>query len=83
MGWQASPNNRERSAVAPYYAARNTAQVRPLSIPAQLVVIAAVIAGVVYFTWRLSIFNPHAMLLSVLLYAAELFGAVRCCCMLS
>ena len=36
----------------------------------------AAIAGAFYFPWRTTIFNPHALVLSGLLYTAELFGLV-------
>jgi cellulose synthase (UDP-forming) len=58
------------------FAAPDTAEITVLPQLAQVVVFAAAVAGLAYFPWRLTTFNPHAMVLSFVLYAAELFGVV-------
>lgn len=56
------------------YGAPQTARITSLALPARLVVIAAGVAALIYFPWRLGTFNPHALTLSFALFAAELFG---------
>lgn len=46
----------------------------PLEWPRKLVVIAAYFFILRYLWWRLSTFNPDAMIFSTILYMAELFG---------
>ena len=35
-----------------------------------------VLISLIYLTWRLTIFNPHAMGVSIAFYAAEVIGVV-------
>ena len=59
-----------------WYSMPDSAVVRRLDRWSRFVVCAAAVAGAVYFPWRATIFNPHAPVLSALLYGAELFGLV-------
>jgi cellulose synthase (UDP-forming) len=61
---------------SPRYFAAGSATVERLSFASRAVVIAAATAGLVYFPWRLTTFNPHALLLSAALYGAETFGVI-------
>jgi cellulose synthase (UDP-forming) len=67
---------REFSMTPPSYCVPQTARVRGLNTLSKIVVYLAAIAAMLYFPWRLTTFNPHATVLSLMLYAAELFGLV-------
>jgi len=60
----------------PSYSAPQSARVSYLAKPSAVLVAIAGLAALIYFPWRLTTFNPHAMTLSLMLYAAELFGLV-------
>jgi cellulose synthase (UDP-forming) len=61
-GFEASPNRAE------------THSSRQLTAGQGFVVLAYLLAAVWYLTWRPSVFNPEALVFSVAVYAAELFG---------
>ena len=58
------------------YSIPYTARVGQLPAWGKVVVYLAAIAGAFYFPWRLTVFNPHALFLSLILFAAEFFGLV-------
>lgn len=59
----------------PYFAPAS-ARINYLAPPSAALVVLAGLAALLYFPWRLTTFNPHAVILSLTLYAAELFGLV-------
>jgi cellulose synthase (UDP-forming) len=50
------------------------AKVAELSVAQRLLVAAFVVVGIWYLAWRPGTFNPQAMLFSVVVYGAEVFG---------
>jgi len=54
----------------------DTAQVHPFSLFSKTMLGITALAAMLYFSWRLTTFNPDAMFLSLALYAAELFGVL-------
>jgi cellulose synthase (UDP-forming) len=58
------------------YCAPATARIVFLNAPSRGAVYFAALAAGFYFPWRLTTFNPDAMILSSALYAAEVFGLV-------
>lgn len=58
------------------HSARSTFAYDSLSRSQWVVVAAFIVAAVWYLAWRPSVFNPDAMVFSVIVYAAELFGFV-------
>jgi cellulose synthase (UDP-forming) len=55
-------------------AAPETARIVGLRPAGVALVIALLVAAAAYFSWRLTTFNPDALILSYVVYAAELFG---------
>ncbi len=46
----------------------------PLTIPQRMVVLAFIASALWYLSWRVGSFNPDALIFSVLMFAAEVFG---------